>query len=51
MLKIEFELRRKTEMAIKLKPLADRLVVLPILSEEITKGVMFLAEPVKEMRL
>jgi len=35
-------------MAIKLKPLADRLVVKPIEREEITKGGIVLPDTVKE---
>ena len=35
-------------MAIKLQPLADRLVVKPIEREEVTKGVIVLPETAKE---
>ncbi len=35
-------------MAIKIKPLADRLVVKPIEREEVTKGGIFLPDTAKE---
>ena len=35
-------------MAIKIQPLADRLVVKPIEREEVTKGGIFLPDTVKE---
>jgi len=41
-------LRRRTRMAIKLAPLADRLVVKPIEREEVTKGGILLPDTAQE---
>jgi chaperonin GroES len=40
--------RRRVEMAFKLQPLADRLVVRPIEREEVTKGGIVLPDTAKE---
>jgi chaperonin GroES len=48
LLNIEIKLRRKNKMAIKLQPLADRLVVKPIEKEEMTKGGIILPDTAKE---
>jgi chaperonin GroES len=39
---------RRTKMAVKLQPLADRLVVKPIEREEVTKGGIVLPDTAKE---
>jgi chaperonin GroES len=39
---------RRAEMAVKLQPLADRLVVKPIEREEVTKGGIVLPDTAKE---
>jgi len=45
---IEKNEERRTEMAVKLQPLADRLVVKPIEREEVTKGGIVLPDTAKE---
>jgi len=42
------KLRRRIGMAVKLKPLADRVLVRPIEREEVTKGGIVLPDTVKE---
>jgi chaperonin GroES len=39
---------RRQEMAVNLKPLADRVVVKPIIKEEVTKGGIVLPDTAKE---
>jgi len=41
-------LRRRIGMAVKLKPLADRVLVKPIEREEVTKGGIVLPDTAKE---
>jgi len=41
-------LKKEGRMAVKLEPLADRLVVKPIEREEMTKGGIFLPDTAKE---
>jgi len=41
-------IRRRTRMAMKLAPLADRLVVKPIEREEVTKGGILLPDTAQE---
>ena len=40
--------RRRPEMALNLKPLADRVIVKPLVKEEVTKGGIVLPDTAKE---
>ena len=40
--------RRRPQMALNLKPLADRVIVKPIVKEEVTKGGIVLPDTAKE---
>jgi chaperonin GroES len=42
------DLRRRNEMAVKLQPLADRVIVRPIEREEVTRGGIVLPDTAKE---
>jgi len=45
---VSIELKRRTDMVVKLQPLADRLVVKPIEKEDVTKGGIVLPDTAKE---